>query len=329
MHFDDDYFRTPENQALIDAEQVVRNVEIMEAAEIEEPYAFTTNIFCQISLPHRGKKNEVYRLVRRNGTMTVVMNAGGTVGLPYGYYARMILCWLVRTACIRNASMEIDDARTIPLDGSILQMMREAGVLRPGKRPGAREYEAFKDQFRRIRLMTMSIEFTGGKRPGIELEAGTNTSIVEEWELEWDMRAQEIQGESYIVLSLPFFKQVINHAVPLNPAHLAQFARSPLAFDLYTWLAYRLYGHSGTTHITWQQIRDQLGAGYPDTDQGMRDFKKKVRKALDTFATAWPEAKNGVSEWRSANNSGLRLAGKATPVDRVDGTYDFNPPADF
>lgn len=70
-------------------------------------------------------------------------------------------------------------------------------------------------------------------------------------------------------------------------------------------------------------------AGYPDTDQGMRNFKKKVRKALDTIAQAWPEAENGVTEWRSANNSGLRLTGKATPVDRVEGTHDFNPPTDF
>lgn len=132
-----------------------------------------------------------------------------------------------------------------------------------------------------------------------------------------------------IALSVSFFEKVINHAVPLNPAHLAQFARNPLAFDLYTWLAYRLYGHSGTTDITWQQIRDQLGAGYPDTDQGMRDFKKNARKALDTIATAWLEAKTGVSEWRSANNSGLRLTGKATPVDRVEGTYDFNPQQTF
>lgn len=315
----------------LDSEQILHNVEVRAAAGITEAQAYSCNIFAQISLPHRGGKNEVEKLTRRNGNLTVVMSSAGSLGLPYGYYARLILCWLVRQACIRNAQYDIDEARRIPLNGSIREIMLDMGISQPkryaskkinektGKKEtyrapiDSRRYKQFADQLRRIRGMSITVEIDG-KLDSIEFEDQEITPLTEKSFLCWDTKDGEVKGDSYILLSEPFFKQAVEHAVPLDPAHLAQFGRSPLAFDLYVWAAYRLFTNKGYTYITWQQLRDQIGAGYPDTPQGMRNFKKKVLIALDKIKTAWPQAK--ISEWYSQSTGGLRLEGNATPVDR-------------
>ena len=61
--------------------------------------------------------------------------------------------------------------------------------------------------------------------------------------------------------------------------------------------------------MTWQQLKGQIGTAYPDTDRGLRDFRSKVRSAIDRIADAWPES--GIKEWEN----GVMLTGKTTPVD--------------
>lgn len=315
----------PANNSDLDVERMLHDIEVAEAAGITDAQAYSCNIFAQVSLPHRGGKNEVSKLIRRNGNLTVVMSSTGSLGLPYGHYARLILCWLVRQACIRNSYYDIDEARCIPLDGSIREIMRDMGIAKPRRwvNPetgkinrgsiSSDRYAQFMDQLRRVRGMNITVEIDG-ELDSIGFTDQKNTPVTEESFVCWDAKDGEVESDSYILLSTPFFKQAVEHAVPLNPVHLAQFSRSPLAFDLYVWIAYRLFSNKGQTYVTWQQLRDQIGAGYPDTPQGMRDFKKKVLLALTKIKVAWPEAE--VHEWSSHANGGLKLVGNTTPVDQ-------------
>ena len=62
--------------------------------------------------------------------------------------------------------------------------------------------------------------------------------------------------------------------------------------------------------VTWDQLRRQFGAGYQETPQGKRDFKKKLLEALEKVVVAWPEAAVDVME------NGLMLRPGAPSVPR-------------
>ena len=133
-----------------------------------------------------------------------------------------------------------------------------------------------------------------------------------EW---WDITNpanDDLYDYSYINLSEDFYREIVEGAVPLDMLHLAQISRKPLAIDLYCWATYRISYHKGNTRVTWQQLKAQLGTGYPNTPQGMRDFKKKVIKAIEDVKAAWPEA--GITTWEN----GVRLTGTNPAITKKD-----------
>ena len=122
-------------------------------------------------------------------------------------------------------------------------------------------------------------------------------------------------SSSYVELSQEFFLDVTHHAVPIHNLHLKAISTSPLALDLYTWATYRLATHSGFTRISWAQVKGQIGSSYPDTSQGMRNFRRKVREALEKIRGVWPEM--GVVEWAG----GLELRGTSPAVPKKDNWF--------
>jgi hypothetical protein len=48
--------------------------------------------------------------------------------------------------------------------------------------------------------------------------------------------------------------------------------------------------HDGQAHIPWEALQAQFGAGYPETAQGKRDFKKNFLLSLKKVSVAYPEA---------------------------------------
>lgn len=87
-----------------------------------------------------------------------------------------------------------------------------------------------------------------------------------------------------------------------------------MALDLYRWITYKLATHRGFTRLTWQQLKNQLGTSYPDTKQGIRDFRKNARKALEEVKRVWPEA--DVTDW--GNGLELRGTDPAVPKKRAE-----------
>ena len=105
--------------------------------------------------------------------------------------------------------------------------------------------------------------------------------------------------------------------------HLAHLKRYPLAIDLYCWATYRISYHKGDTRVTWEQLKAQLGTGYPTTAQGLRDFKKKVKKAISQVKKAWPEA--GIELW----TGGVKLVGHTPAVMKKDIPINPDLPPQF
>lgn len=298
----------PFNAARLDAD-----IKFIEEAGITNPYVFTSTIFTKATFPHSARGAASGRLTLTNGNMTVTMvNVSGRE-LPYGHYARLIMFWLTREACQRHNDPNIPDGetkRTIPLGKSAQRIMREMGIIRPGQRASRDHYTALARQLENLASTAITTEYRTSTDAGGAVQAESalvSTSRYFWWDSP-DMTGDYGNG-SYIVLSREFFAELVNHTVPLDARHVAKIYRSPLALDLYSWAAHRIHTHNGDTRVTWEQLKAQIGTSYPDTDQGLRNFKKKVRKAIEDIADAWPES--GIREW----GNGVRLVGKTTPVD--------------
>lgn len=254
-----------------------------------DPYAFTSRTLIQATFPHSSKAGK--EIVLTNGNLKVTMYA--PTGLPYGTYPRLIMCWLTREA-IRRKHLPLQEARVIPLGHSLSQFLREIGNNSVGGGPDG-NVTRLRKQMKALFSTFISIETTGTeKRDGSSLafDQIDNTLIAESALLWWDPKQPDQLGlhESSVTLTAGFYHELTRSAVPLDTTILRQIRRSPLAIDIYCWLTYRLSYHKGLTVVTWDQLRQQFGAGYADTQQGKRDFKKKVVTALDKVLEAWPAA---------------------------------------
>ena len=83
----------------------------------------------------------------------------------------------------------------------------------------------------------------------------------------------------------------IENPVPIDLRALKALRRSPMALDIYVWLAYRMSFLKGNTAIPWVALQRQFGADYATTPQGRRDFKKRFLQALAKVHLVYPQAR--------------------------------------
>lgn len=250
--------------------------------------AFTSRIFTQTTFPHSAKSGD--RLVLVNGKMTTTM-VSTDQGLPYGILPRLLMCWLTREA-LRRKHLPIDEARVLSLGPNVSRFIADLGITGTGGgRNGAKT--RLREQLTRLLTTVITVKYedtdesSGPQRPYTGIR---NTLIADDAMLWWDTHDPNgLDQDSTIVLSARFFQELSNGAIPLDARILSKLRRSPLAVDLYSWMTYKLSYHTHLSVVTWDQLRRQIGAGYPDTTQGRRDWKKKVRAAHQKVCEAWHE----------------------------------------
>jgi hypothetical protein len=147
-----------------------------------------------------------------------------------------------------------------------------------------------KDQLSRLAAATIRLAVTKEDRA-----YQINTQIVTAFDL-WfpkDER-QRVLWPSTIELNQKYFENLAQHAVPLDERAIASLSHSPLALDVYAWLAQRLhrieYGKS--QFVAWKAVKDQFGWGYTR----MIDFKRVFLKALGQVHSQYRGAKLGVDD---------------------------------
>lgn len=250
---------------------------------------FMARLLVQATLPHSRPKTR--RFVRSNGALTIRMVATEDgVGLPYGTYPRLLLSW-VTTEAARTKSP------VLSLGHSLSAFMAQLGLGVTGGSKGT------------ILVLRRQLEMLF--RAAISWTYRSNTAELDRQvfpfegrELWWDPRRPE-QAElfnSRLILSQPFFQELVKRPVPLDMRamrHLASM-RSPLALDIYTWLTYRMSYLQDPLEISWASLKMQFGADYGRPDHFREKFLKKLRvvKQLYPQAKVAPSA-GGLSLWPS------------------------------
>lgn len=124
--------------------------------------------------------------------------------------------------------------------------------------------------------------------------------------------AEEIRQNTVDEISDPFFSALQGHSVPLNPRALTCLAHSPLALDVYCWLAQRLHRipEEDSAFVPWASLYRQFG-GF----SRLRDFRAHFLGALSTVTRAvYRDAQITEEVARNGLPTGLRLRYAPPPV---------------
>lgn len=242
-----------------------------EAAIRADALGFLARAMVQATLPHRRVAGTEFE--RRNGAFRLSLLAPSAVGLPYGSIPRLLLAWLT-TEAVRTKSREL------VLGDSLSAFMRELGLIPTGGRWGS--IGRLKAQTARLFAATVSCVYEGDGRTAL-----LGYRLADKAMLWWDAQrpAQAALWASTVVLSEPFYAEVINRPVPVDMRALRILKRSPLALDLYAWLTYRMSYLSKPTTIPWVALAAQFGSDYGR----LRDFKAAFVGELRKVEIVYPD----------------------------------------
>jgi Plasmid encoded RepA protein len=259
-------------------------------------------VLCQTALPYRDPGEDVREWERQQGAVALKVHAGEArdpstgrfvkLGLPFGSRPRLILAHLNREALLRGSPR-------IDVEGSLTAFIRR--IQRAD--PNGKEIRRFKDQLARLAaaLVRLAVGLSEDRTYQV------NTQIIDAFELwlEKDER-QRVLWPAVVELSPRYFDSLARHAVPLDERAIAALANSPLALDVYCWLAQRLHriAEGKPQRVTWKALHEQFGDGYTRP----RKFRESFLAVLSEVHAQYRGAR------LSADGQGLELRHSPPPV---------------
>lgn len=260
---------------------------------------FMTRSLAIATLPHRKTKD--FRFVRRNGDFTLTMMTAHPLGLPYGRLPRLLLTWV----CTEVAQKR---ERVLHLGNNLAEYLNELGLHSSGGKRG--DITRLKHAMTTLFSSVISCHYDG--KDSFTLQNVLLADKVDWWTPQNPEEAGEWQ--SSLMLSEPFYNECMEHVLPFDMRAVRALGSSPLAFDIYVWLTYRMSYLSRRTIIPWVALAGQFGAGYAMNEQGLRDFKRAFIRELKHVLIVYPKANvrpadNGLFMFPSPTH----VAHRATP----------------
>jgi len=280
--------------------RIESSAEMLEAPA--ERIAFQHTVLCQTALPYRDPGDDVREWERQQGAVSLQVYAGVAhnpatrrfvkLGLPYGSRPRLILTHL-NSEALRTRSPRIDVERSLT---AFIRRIQD----RP---PTGPEVRRFKDQLARLTAAGVHMAIGISNERTFQID----TKIIDAFELWLDTGdGQRVLWPTVVELSPRYFDSLARHAVPLDERAIAALSNSPLALDVYAWLAQRLHRipKGRPQRLTWKAVYDQFGFGY----RHIRKFRAGFLNVLAIVHTQYPAA--GVV----ADEVGLELRQSPPPI---------------
>lgn len=233
----------------------------------KENLQFMPGCFVQASLPYSRQDSNEYR--RSAGKYTLIVY--GPDGIPYGSVPRLILSWLT-TEALRTKK------RQLFLGNSLSSFLEELGLHRTGGPRG--DITRLRKQIDLLFGCFISLRYEDSYMKSGQLMAQKNIRnmlIADSANLIWSPKKvggklfESEQNVPFVTLSEAFYNELQSSPVPVEMSSLKALRSSPMALDMYFWLAYRLKYLQKPTVITWDQLSMQFGTNY----RRVQDFKRK------------------------------------------------------
>lgn len=234
----------------------------------------------QCTLPHSDPGN-VPAWRRTNGSLTLKirphLDANDQTQYPYGTIPRLLLFWLVTEATQKKT-------RRLCLGHSLSAFMREVGLNPRGG--GGPRGDAVRLRSQMERLFRSTISFEDRREDGVRWH---DMQVGPKGEMWWNplRPKQDTLWESWVELGEDFYNAITTAPVPVDLRALRVLKRSPLALDLYAWLAHTAFAANRQRHpriIPWEALHGQMGAEY----KHLRQFRANVQLAVKKIRTVYP-----------------------------------------
>jgi len=249
-----------------------------EAAHEAGAIGFMARALVQATLPHKRVTGSEF--TRRNGAYTLTLLAPSHIGLPYGTVPRLLLAWLT-TEAVKTQSRDLE------LGDSLSEFMRALDLVPTGGRWGS--ISRLKGQTRRLFASTVSASYADQEKVA---EAGYR--LADRSMLLWDAKGPEQAGlwRSTVTLTEAFYREIVEHPVPVDMRAIRALKRSPMALDIYCWLTYRSSYAKRDSIIPWPALAVQFGAEYGR----VRDFKAAFLGELKKVTLIYSDANVAVTD---------------------------------
>jgi hypothetical protein len=235
----------------------------------------------QCTLPHSDPKSRDW--IKKNGDFSLIVSSGiddegATYGIPYGSFPRLVLAHII-TRVIETREKRIE------LTSHFGSFLREIGYLGNHKGKGVKG-QRVREQL--LRLLNANISFQRNEEGHNQR---LNINISRGFDLWWDYKKPE-QGSlfgSWVLLSDDFYESIIKSPVPLRTDILKALKKSPLAIDIYMWVAYRLFSmhanHQDELSLSYGALQNQFGTGI--SEDNYRQFRKEFKSAFNKVAALY------------------------------------------
>lgn len=264
---------------LIDTALEVQAKDAQEAGRM----GYMPRVLVQTTLPYRDPKTKVYE--RTNGNLSLTLLSPH--GVPYGSIPRYLVSYLASEAVVTR-SPEIKLGHSLNDFIERLDMNADGGVIA----------SRLKVQARKFLTTTMNVSVTKGHE-----EADRSLLITKSSYMAWNPKSPDQRSlwESTIMLTDDFYRECVDHAIPVDMRVLDALRPSPMAMDVYVWLTYRIAIARAESHIPWELLMLQFGSA-----EGIarRTFVRSFMRALKQVETAanWHPAltveDDGLIVWR-------------------------------
>ena len=261
--------------------------------QIEFERGFINRYFAQISLPH--SKLDVSTFTRKSGNFTLDIISDSKIGIPYGTYPRLLLAWICSEATKTQRT-------ELHLGSNQSEFMRKLDISRQGS-----TIAMLKEQTTRLvnSLFRVTIEAENSRARKNILIADSSFEFWETHNGGW---------ETHLNLNKKFLEDLLAHPVPIDLNVLHAIRKSPMAMDVYTWIAYRTFGiyTSGgrPVKIPWESLQAQFAANFGGNlnldvltadeiikkeAQALIDFRRKFLLSLNKLSKFYPELNKTIS----------------------------------
>ena len=248
--------------------------QLVRASEAAPDTGFMARLMMLCSLPRTNPGRQL-QYKRVNGPYTLIMTAVGQTGLPFGNLSRLLLAW-VCTEAVRTQSREL------VLGASLSGFMCKLGIA-----PVGCTRTRLRNQMKRLFNAHIQLAYEDK-----QVSTSVNSPVASRAGFWWNERRPGGQGlrDGKIELGEKFFREIINHPVPLDMNVLKALKRSSLGIDLYLWLTYRTFTLKRPLGLSWARLYSQFG-GTPANASDNRTvdyFRTDCLRELKKIKMAWP-----------------------------------------
>lgn len=244
---------------------------------------FNHSVLCQTYFPYTNPGDlTIYEHRQGNASLAIqaikaynpVSKSYAFVGIPWGAKARLI-SFHINTKAIQQQT------KIIHVEDSMSAFINSIGLNRDGH-----TIRTIKDQLMRLSNCIISLGYSDDNNHHTRQ---VNFSIIKGFEF-WATKGQTQKAlwNSTIELTQDYFDSLMEHSIPLDERALRALANTPMALDIYAWLAQRLHRikPEQPQFVAWTNTKEQFGKEVNRMDHFKAYFRKNLSLVKEQYQGA-------------------------------------------